>query len=79
MSDKTDKEFLKALAQDVLDTLAQRKSGTPIQLYQKPSRLYNSHTEGWLVEIGQLKPGKCYLQIWLDRFTLYGDRKVCYC
>lgn len=78
MSDETDKEFLRVLAQDVLDALTQQKYGTPFRLHQKPSRLYKSDTGGWIIEIGRLIPGKCYLQIWLDRFTRYRDRKIWY-
>jgi hypothetical protein len=78
MSDEADKGFLKTLAQDVVDVLSQRRYGTPIYLYQKPSRLYKSDTGGWITGIGRLSPGKCYLQIWLDRFTRHHDRKVWY-
>ena len=59
--------------------LSERKYGTSIQLRRKgPSEIFDAFTGGWVIELGYLKSKKCYLQIWLDRFTRYDNRKIWY-
>jgi 5-methylcytosine-specific restriction endonuclease McrA len=79
MSDKTDQGFLKALAQDVFQLLVERRYGTSIQpRHNGPSEAFDAFTSGWVIELGRLKSKKCYLQIWLDRFTRYDNRTIWY-
>jgi predicted HNH restriction endonuclease len=78
MTDKSDQALLAVLAQEVFQLLSERKYGTSIRLRKEPSDLPTSHTDGWVIEFGNIRLKKCYLQIWFDRFTRYSDRKVWY-
>jgi 5-methylcytosine-specific restriction endonuclease McrA len=70
-----DKAWLVSTARAVAETLKPKVRGTGIRV-RLPSAAVASNTDGWSALIGDLGRGQPQLQIWLDRFTAYPDRKL---
>jgi len=75
---KQDKALLLKTAQAVYDQLENRTEGTSLQL-RRPRKVYAEDTGGWRVHLGSLGKGQPRLEIWLDHFTGYDERKFTFC
>ncbi len=75
---KQDKAFLLAIARAVAAKLKSEASGTRLRI-RTPNRAAGTNTDGWSAVIGNLGKGKPRLEIWLDRFSGYPERKLYAC
>ena len=73
-----DRRWLLATAKRVATELKRVSSGTPLRI-TVPKDATTTNTDGWRVRIGSLGRGAPKLEIWLDRFTGYTDRKLWAC
>ena len=67
--------FLLATARAVAAELKQRGSGTPMRV-RLPGRCAITNTDGWCATVGNLGKNRPSMEIWLDRFPGYDDRKL---
>lgn len=70
--------WLLATARAVASRLKKRKEGTALRI-RVPSRAFISNTDGWYTVMGDLGHGAPRMEIWLDRFSGYSDRKLYAC
>jgi 5-methylcytosine-specific restriction endonuclease McrA len=75
---KHDRKWLLATAKVVAADLKRLSAGTPLRV-SRPKRTTTTNTDGWRVRIGSLGRGAPKLEIWLDRFTGYAERKLWAC
>lgn len=75
---RQDRAWLLATARAVAERLKVRSEGTCLRI-RVPSRATVMNTDGWSVVIGNLGRGKPRLEIWLDRFAGYPQRKLWAC
>lgn len=73
-----DKDWLMETAETIAQELRIRSEGTCLRI-RKPRKAWPTETDGWSVKIANLGKGRPDLEIWLDRFTGYPDRKLCAC
>ena len=74
---RQDKAWLLATARAVAVELNRRSEGTKLRI-RIPSRATTTKTDGWAAAIGRLGK-KLRLEIWLDQFSGYPDRKLYAC
>ena len=72
-----DKAFLRSVAESLRDSLLESGIGTPLTIRRR-LRLEFGYTDGWFVSVAGLKGWNCTLQVWLDRFAGYPQRKLYY-
>ena len=75
---KLNKSLLIATAEEVAQKLKVDGEGTLLKI-RIPTRASDSGTDGWRVKIGVLENNGPDLEIWLDRFAGYSDRKYFAC
>lgn len=75
---RRNRAWLLANAMVVAERLGQRTKGTGLRI-RRPARATLSNTDGWYCVIGNLGPKKLKLEIYLDRFSGYPDRKLYAC
>ena len=73
-----DRKWLLATARAVAEQLKQQDRGTRLQI-RLPRGTARTNTDGWSVILGNLGSGQPKLEIWLDRFSGYPDRKLWAC
>jgi 5-methylcytosine-specific restriction endonuclease McrA len=78
MTMRQDSALLLATAKAVAGRLKERIHGTRLRI-RTPSQTQVTKTDGWRAVIGDLGSGQPRLEIWLDRFTGYPDRKLQAC
>jgi len=66
---------LLAAARVVADRLKLHSEGTRLRI-RLPSRAMTTNTDGWSAVIGDLGKTRPRLEVWLDRFSGYPDRKL---
>jgi 5-methylcytosine-specific restriction endonuclease McrA len=71
------KRWLLALARRVAANLKEVRHGTCLRI-RTPSRATWTDTDGWYAVIGDLGPRQPRLEVWLDRYSGYPDRKFWY-
>lgn len=69
---------LLATARAVAARLKQQSEGTRLRI-RIPSRTTTTNTDGWCARIGDLGAKQPRLEIWLDRFSGYSERKLYAC
>lgn len=67
-----------ATAKAVAEQLKMQSEGTRLRI-RTPRRTGTTNTDGWSANIGNLGKGQPRLEIWLDRFAGYPDRKLYAC
>jgi 5-methylcytosine-specific restriction endonuclease McrA len=75
---RQDRSWLLATAKTVAMQLKPHSKGTGLRL-RIPSRAAITNTDGWRVIIGDLGKDQPRLEIWLDRFAGYPERKLYAC
>ena len=75
---KQDRTWLLATAKAVAESLKARATGTRLRI-RIPTRATGTNTDGWSAIIGSLGKGKPRLEVWLDRFAGYSQRKLWAC
>ena len=75
---KQDRAWLLATARAVAERLKVRSEGTRLHI-RVPSRAMSMDTDGWRVVIGNLGQNQPRLEVWLDRFSGYPQRKLWAC
>ncbi len=75
---KQDRAWLLATARAVAERLKVRSEGTRLRI-RLPSRARTTSTDGWGVVIGDLGQDQPRLEVWLDRFAGYKQRKFWAC
>ena len=75
---KQDRAWLLATARAVAERLQGRGEGTHLRI-RLPSRAFRTNTDGWRTVIGSLGRGQPRLEVWLDRFAGYPQRKLWAC
>ena len=75
---RMDKAYLLATGKSVAARLKLQSIGTRLRV-RMPSRVGLTNTDGWLVSLGDLGRSQPRLEIWLDRFTGYPERKFFVC
>lgn len=75
---RQDKARLLATAREVAAHLKLHSVGTRLRI-RIPSRVWVSNTDGWYVAIGDLGKRQPRLEIWVDRFSGYPERKFYAC
>lgn len=75
---KQDRAWLLATAKAVAESLKLLGEGTRLRV-RTPSRVTTTNTDGWSVIIGDLGKGQPHLEVWLDRFSGYPQRKLYAC
>jgi len=73
-----DRAWLLATAKAVAESLKVRASGTRLRI-RIPTRAAGTNTDGWNVVIGNLGKDQPRLEVWLDRFAGYSQRKLWAC
>ena len=73
-----DRGWLLATARAVAIELKLRSGGTLLRI-RMPTRATRTNTDGWSVTLGDLGKGEPRLQVWLDRFSGYPQRKFWAC
>ena len=73
----TQKQFLIDLGKGVYSELSKRSQLSPLILFTKRN-IFETNTEGWMLQIGRLHGYKCYAEIWLDKFSNHATRRVQY-
>lgn len=71
---RTTKAMLLANAVEVANRLRVYRDDTNLKI-RIPKTVYESNTDGWSVDIGNLGSGQPKLTIWLDKFSGYSERK----
>jgi 5-methylcytosine-specific restriction endonuclease McrA len=69
-----ERAWLLATAKAIARELKQRSGGTSLRV-RIPGRVFVSDTDGWYTGIGTLGGKQVRLEIWLDRFSGYTQRK----
>jgi 5-methylcytosine-specific restriction endonuclease McrA len=75
---KQDKAWLLATAKAVARKLKLQCKGTRLRV-RMPNRATTTNTDGWSAVVGNLGKGQPRLEVWLDRFSGYSDRKFFAC
>ncbi|HRJ59350.1 MAG TPA: HNH endonuclease [Anaerolineales bacterium] len=75
---RRDKKWLLDTAKVVASMLKERRAGTAMTIRQ-PSAAVETTTGGWGVVIGNLGKNQPKIEIWLDKFAGYPDRKLYAC
>lgn len=75
---RKDSAWLLATAKLVAKELKIQCEGTPLRI-RIPKSTAETNTGGWAVSIGDIGKEKPSLEIWLDRFSGYPDRKLWAC
>jgi 5-methylcytosine-specific restriction endonuclease McrA len=75
---KKDRTWLLATAKAVAESLKARATGTRLRI-RIPTRATGTNTDGWSAIIGNLGKGQPRLEVWLDRFSGYSQRKLWAC
>ncbi len=75
---RQDRAWLLATASVVAKRLKMRSAGTQLRV-RIPSGTAPTNTEGWRAIIGDLGKYQARLEIWLDRFSGYPERKLYAC
>lgn len=75
---KHDRAWLLSTARGVANGLKHRREGTRLRI-RIPRATVPTNTDGWSAIIGDLGKGQPKLEIWLDRFSGYRDRKLFAC
>ena len=75
---KQDRAWLLATARAVAERLQGRGEGTHLRI-RLPNRAFRTNTDGWRTVIGSLGRGQPRLEVWLDRFAGYPQRKLWAC
>jgi 5-methylcytosine-specific restriction endonuclease McrA len=75
---RQDRSWLLATAKAVAKQLKPHSKGTGLRL-RIPSHATMTNTDGWRVIIGDLGKNQPRLEIWLDRFAGYPERKLYAC
>jgi 5-methylcytosine-specific restriction endonuclease McrA len=75
---KQDRAWLLATAKNVAENLKQRSEGTSLRI-RMPYRVKHTNTDGWSVTIGDLGKNQPRMEVWLDRFSGYPERKLYAC
>ena len=75
---KQDRTWLLATAKAVAESLKARATGTRLRI-RIPTRAAGTNTDGWNVVIGNLGKDQPRLEVWLDRFAGYSQRKLWAC
>jgi hypothetical protein len=73
-----DRRWLLATARAVAEQLKEQGKGTRLQI-RLPRGTVRTNTDGWSTVLGNLGSGQPRLEIWLDRFSGYPDRKLWAC
>jgi 5-methylcytosine-specific restriction endonuclease McrA len=72
---RQDRVWLLATAEAVAEILKMRSEGTRLRI-RIPKQASTTNTDGWHVVIGDLGKNQPRLEIWLDRFSGYPERKL---
>lgn len=75
---RQDKAWLLATAKVVAERLKSHSEGTRLRI-RIPSRVGTSNTAGWFAVVGDLGKNQPRLEVWLDRFSGYPERKLYAC
>ena len=75
---RQDKAWLLATAKVVAERLKSHSEGTRLRI-RIPSGAGTTNTDGWFAVIGDLGKNQPRLEVWLDRFSGYPDRKLYAC
>jgi 5-methylcytosine-specific restriction endonuclease McrA len=75
---RQDRTSLLATAKAVANSLKMQSEGTRLRI-RIPSRATTTNTDGWYAVIGNLGENQPRLEIWLDRFSGYSERKLYAC
>mgnify|MGYP003953321571 CR=1 FL=1 len=75
---RRDKAWLLATAKAVAAAMKEHSAGTRLRI-RVPARTTATNTDGWAAIIGDLGENQPRLEIWLDRFSGYPDRKLYAC
>jgi len=75
---RQNRAWLLAIARAVATQLKPHRKGTPLRI-RTPNRAVPTNTDGWKAIVGNLGSGQPRLEIWLDRFAGYPDRKLYAC
>jgi hypothetical protein len=73
-----DNALLLRTAKAVAAELKQRTEGTSLRI-RTPAKVVPTNTRGWSAVLGDLGPNQPRLEIWLDRFAGYDQRKFNIC
>jgi len=71
---RQERGWLLTAAKAIARELKQRSDGTNLRI-RVPWRVIKSDTDGWYTVIGNLGDNQLRLEVWLDRFCGYDDRK----
>jgi hypothetical protein len=72
---RQDRAWLLATAKAVAERLKLHSDGTRLRV-RPPRRVVATNTDGWRAVIGDIGKEQPRLEIWLDRFSGYSDRKL---
>jgi 5-methylcytosine-specific restriction endonuclease McrA len=75
---RQDRLWLLATAKAVAEQLKMQSEGTRLRI-RTPRRTTTTNTDGWCAVIGNLGKGQPRLELWLDRFAGYPERKLYAC
>jgi len=75
---RQDRTWLLATARAVAEQLKAQSKGTRLQT-RIPRGTSTTNTDGWSAILGNLGSGQPRLELWLDRFSGYPDRKLFAC
>ncbi len=75
---RQDKAWLLATARALAKQLKIHSQGTRLRIKQ-PERATSTNTDGWSAVLGNLGKGQPRLELWLDRFSGYPERKLFAC
>jgi len=73
---KRDRKRLLANARAVVEKLAQQFEGGHLHIHKSVRLKSSSYTDGWYAEVGSLGRKRPRMEIWLDRFSGYPERKL---
>jgi 5-methylcytosine-specific restriction endonuclease McrA len=74
-----DRRWLLATARDVAEALNARSEGTSLRIRRPRAASDDTGTDGWRAPIGDLGQGQPRLEIWLDKYAGYPERKLSAC
>lgn len=73
-----DRTRLLAMARSIADKLLIKSEGTSVRIH-RPNKVHRPATDGWRTGIGHLGKHQPRMQIWLDRFSGYPERRFNAC
>jgi hypothetical protein len=73
----SDKATLQRVVRKLHDALKSNRIFARHRLVRQP-KIVSTDTRGWRANLGRLANRDCDLEVWLDRFTAYDERKFYY-